>query len=293
MINFSKIFFVASFLLLCENAYAYSSPGSPTGYVTDFANIISDETQTTLENQLQEFSASTSIEIAIATVNSLDGDSVENYANELFREWGIGKEEYNNGILFLIAPNDRKTRIEVGYGLEGVMPDIQAGYIIDNIILPEFRNNNYDQGIILGTNAIINVVKGERFEYSGNNSNQKDYSDFLVVLFIMAFFVFQWIVALLASTKSWWLGGVLGVGVGFLISYILYQPAINFVFPMSLGVSGLLLDYSISKAYKKYLKRGGKKSPWKWGMGSGFGGGGSGGGFGGGSSGGGGASGSW
>jgi len=293
MKNFSRIFSILIIIGFYVSVYAYSSPGTPTGHITDFANVVSDKTQLMLENQLKEFSASTSIEIAVVTVNSLGGDSVENYSNELFREWGIGKKKYNNGILFLVSPNDRKTRIEVGYGLEGAMPDIQAGYIIDNIIVPEFKNSNYEQGIILGTNAILNVVKGERFEYSQNNLNEEDYTDILTIGFFLILFAFQWLLSLLASTKSWWLGGIFGVGAGFGLSYFFGLSEFNLIFVSILGLSGLILDYLVSRSYKKYLEKGGTKSAWNWGVGGRFGGGISGGGFGGGRSGGGGASGSW
>ena len=289
---FLRIFLVAFVFGFYGTVYAYSSPGMPTGYVTDFANIISDQTQAALENQLKDFSASTSIEIAVVTIKSLNGDSVENYANQLFREWGIGKKEYNNGILFLISPNDRKTRIEVGYGLEGAMPDIQAGYIIDNIIIPEFKNSNYEQGIILGTNAIIKVVSGEKFEVS-DNIDFDGFSGFAEIGFVVIFIAFQWLLSMLASTKSWWLGGVFGVGSAFALSYFWGLSEFPWTLVAILGGFGLILDYLVSRSYRNYLKKGGKKSAWNWGFGSGSGRGGSGGGFGGGGSGGGGASGSW
>lgn len=298
-----KIIILFSILFFYENVFAYSSPGNPVGFVTDFSNIISDQAESSLDIQLKNFSASTTIEIAVVTVNSLEGDSVENYANELFREWGIGKKEYNNGILFLIAPNERKARIEVGYGLEGIMPDIQAGYIMDNIIIPEFKNGNYEKGIIEGTNSIQSVVMGEEFDSVNSNFNQGELNKqtyfinlggFGLILIALAL---QGIISLLASTKSWWLGGVFGLMAGIGISYSFGFSSISWVLILVFSMSGLLFDYYISKSYKKYKRYGGKMSPIAWGFSRGVGGsggrGGGGGGFGGGSSGGGGASGSW
>ncbi len=292
----SFVILSAVFLSLNANVHAYSSPGSPSGYVNDFANIISDEVQVSLENQLEIFSASTSIEVAVVTVSSLGGDSVENYANELFREWGIGKQESNNGVLFLVALGDRKTRIEVGYGLEGIMPDIQAGYIVDNIIIPEFKKENYEGGIIQGTDAILKIVEGERFEIGTKSYSSDSIAVAFFVLFYLLIFSVQLIVSLLASTKSWWFGGIFGAAIGLLFSYSLEMSKYYLLPAIILGLSGLLFDYFISKSYKKYKKRGGKKSAWAWGgskISRGGSGGFGGGGFGGGSSGGGGASGSW
>lgn len=293
MKNLLRIFVVLCLFLACQSLLAYSFPGNPIGYVTDFANILSDDTELSLESRLESFAKETSIEIAVVTVNSLDGDSIENYANELFREWGVGKKEYNNGILFLVAPNERKVRIEVGYGLEGAMPDIQAGYIIDNIVVPAFKNGNYDSGVVEGVDATISVVQGEQFETKVNILDLLNNDGF--VFFAVFFFILlgQGLLALLASTRSWWLGGVFGVIAGFIIPPLFYSPDVEWVLVLVLGIFGLALDYYVSKSYKKYKNRGGKKSPWQWGSGGGFGGGSSGGGFGGGSSGGGGASGGW
>jgi uncharacterized protein len=152
--------------------FAYVSPGTHSGYVNDFANIISEDVENSIKNELQIFEASTTIELAVVTINSLDGDDITPFANNLFREWGIGKKDTNNGVLLLIAPNERKLRIEVGYGLEGVLTDLQSGYIIDNIITPEFKTGNYDQGIVSGVSAILQVVQGEVFDTSAVSGNK-------------------------------------------------------------------------------------------------------------------------
>ncbi|MBX9765264.1 TPM domain-containing protein, partial [Patescibacteria group bacterium] len=109
---------------------AYVSPGSPTGYVNDFAGALSEETETALNAELENFTKETGGEIAVAVVSSLGGDALESYANTLFREWGVGGKETNTGILFLVAVEDREVRIEVGYGYEGVVPDAYASRII-------------------------------------------------------------------------------------------------------------------------------------------------------------------
>src|SRR2546430_4392626 len=91
---------------------------SPQGYVTDAAGVLDPSSKAQLESHLAEFERQTSNEIAVATVPSLEGETIETYAVELFKRWGVGKKGKDNGILLLVAPNDRKVRIEVGYGLE-------------------------------------------------------------------------------------------------------------------------------------------------------------------------------
>ena len=96
------------FLGTCSFVFAYSSPGAPTGFVNDFAGILSAQTKTELEEGLKNFAAGGNPQIVVATVLTLNGDPIEDYANRLYREWGIGAKEKNNGVLFLIIPADRK-----------------------------------------------------------------------------------------------------------------------------------------------------------------------------------------
>ena len=145
---------LALLLLLPASVFAYTSPGSAEGYVTDFAGILSPETESTLEAELAQFTASTTIEVVVVTVNSLSDEDVAVYANELFREWGIGKKATDNGLLLLVAPNEREMRIEVGYGLERAVPDITAGRIVDDIITTAFKAEDYDGGVGAGVRAL-------------------------------------------------------------------------------------------------------------------------------------------
>lgn len=295
---------LALILLVPGSVFAYTSPGSPEGYVTDFAEILSPETESMLESELVEFTASTTIEIAVVTVNSLDGDDVATYANELFREWGIGKKETNNGLLLLVAPNERELRIEVGYGLEGVVPDITAGQIIDDIITPAFKLGDYDGGVTAGVQVLERVAEGEVFISPTKDTHRSD--DLIEVIFGVGIFgmtgiifLFQFLMflaAIFSRSKSWWFGGVVGVGLGVFLFYLTDLLLVGVVGAVVLGGLGALYDYFVSKVYKEHVDHG-LTPPWYIGggrSGSGWGGGSSGGGgFSGGSSGGGGASGSW
>ncbi|MGE3958415.1 MAG: YgcG family protein [Vicinamibacterales bacterium] len=132
---------------------------TPTGKVNDFANVLPAPDRTTLEAQLADLERTTSVEVAIVTVPSLDGRTIENYATALFNTWGIGKKGRDNGVLILVSIQDRTMRIEVGYGLEGVLPDGLAGSVIRELFRPKFRNGDYRGGIVDGTTRIIDIVR--------------------------------------------------------------------------------------------------------------------------------------
>lgn len=283
-------------LLLCigiaPSAFAYSSPGSPTGYVNDFANVLQPEEKTALEAHLSAFNASSTNEITVVTVSTIGDDYIENYALKLFEEWGIGTKTNNNGVLLLVSSADRQLRIEVGYGLEGALPDSVADRIIRNDMVPLLREEKYGESIARGVDSIIAATQGE---YAADESSMNFSMDSVMPYLVGAFFVLQWLLAIVARTKSWWFGGVIGLGIGVVASSLLGWWFLGGLFS-TLGfiLVGLLLDFLISRAYRESVAKG-STPPW-WsggsgGMGSGRGGGF--GGFGGGRSGGGGASGRW
>jgi len=149
---------VAGWLLAVGLAFGQSSLPKPSGHVNDFAALLDAPARLALEQRLTDVEATTSSEIAVATVKSLDGMSVEEYANRLFKQWGVGQQKTDNGVLVLVAPNEREMRIEVGYGLEGVLPDGLAGEIRDQQFLPRFRDDDYAGGITAGVNRIADIV---------------------------------------------------------------------------------------------------------------------------------------
>lgn len=276
---------------LANQALAYSSPGQPTGYVNDFGHVLSASTVQTLDAELAQFEASTSNQIAVVTVPDMGGDYVENYAVKLYQDWGIGKKDKDNGVLLLLAIQEHKIRIEVGYGLEGALPDSVAQSIINNDLTPNLKAGKFDEGVTAATHDIMAATQNEYVGAGETKSGRGiNYEAVIFVVFIML----QWIGAVLARSKSWWGGGivgaVLGLGIwgffGLLVGWGLGIVA-------GLTLIGLLFDFVVSKAFST-SKASGTRPPW-WIGGGGFGGGRGGGfgGFGGGSSGGGGASGSW
>jgi uncharacterized protein len=170
-----------------------SFPAS-AGRVNDFAGVLDTTTKTQIETIIREAERITSAQMAVATVSSLEGMSVEEYANRLFHEWGIGKKALDNGVLVLVAPNERKVRIEVGYGLEPLLPDGLAGEIIRTEILPRFRENDYAGGTLAAITRIAGIVQrghvltsDERRQYEQRESSSDQPPMFLMIPFFGLF----------------------------------------------------------------------------------------------------------
>jgi len=132
-----------------------------TGRVVDSANILDSSTLSALNDQLEAHEADTSNQIVVATVPSLQGYDIAEFGIGLASHWQIGTAEDDNGVVLLIAPNERKVRIDVGYGLEGALPDALAGDIIRKRILPSFREDAFADGVKNGVDSIIQAIKGE------------------------------------------------------------------------------------------------------------------------------------
>jgi len=283
----SLIFSIALLAVFSNTALAFYSLGKPTGFVNDYTNTLTAQEKQNLENKLSNFEKETSNEISIAIIPSLKEDNIENFAVKLFEEWGIGKKGEDNGVLVLVAMEDRKMRIEVGYGLEGDLTDAQSYWIINNEMKPAFREGKFYEGLDSATNKIIDATKGVEIP---SDKESKSYS--AMDLFWVLSFVFLWVSSILARSKSWWLGGVFGAIAGVIIGFVKYSLIIGGVATGILIPIGLLFDYFVSKKYIKSKAAG--HIPWYIGGGRGGRGGGSGfSGFGGGMSGGGGSSGSW
>lgn len=158
--------------------YANHIP-APTGYVNDFAGVLTADQKNNLENSLRAFEQNSSNEIAIALVQSLNEDSIENFTVKTFEEWKIGKKGKDNGVLFLAAINDRKMRIEIGYGAEPYLTDGEAGEIIRNVISPEFKKEDYYEGISKGLEEIKNKLTSNQVNKEQTNVSLSEASDIL------------------------------------------------------------------------------------------------------------------
>ncbi len=149
-------------LALAVPLAAQAQPAVPalTGRVVDRADVLSPETERVLTALFAEHERATSNQIVVLTVPSLEGDSVEGFALRVFDAWGLGQADRDNGVLLLIARDDREMRIEVGYGLEGALTDAEAGRIIRSEFVPAFRNGDYDGGTLAGAEAVIGTIEG-------------------------------------------------------------------------------------------------------------------------------------
>jgi uncharacterized protein len=132
-----------------------------TGRVVDQAGILSPGAEQTLSAELEAHERSTSQQVVVATIASLEGSDIAEYGVELGRAWGIGQKDKNTGVILLVAPNERAVRIEVGYGLEGTLTDATSRLIIENAILPQFRAGNMEAGILAGARSILGVLRGD------------------------------------------------------------------------------------------------------------------------------------
>ncbi len=148
--------------LLLGPAYSAVSIPKPEGWVTDQAGLLDASTRGRLERLLTELERKSGVEIAVATLPTLGGRSVEEAAVELFQAWGIGKKGKDEGVLLLVAPKERKIRIEVGYGLEGTIPDGLAGEIIRETITPRFRQGRFAEGVETGVRQIVETIARQK-----------------------------------------------------------------------------------------------------------------------------------
>ncbi len=161
-------------------------------WMTDLTNTLKSSQLQDLNGRLKIYEDSTSNQLVGLMINTLDNYPLEYYSEETATQNKIGTKKNDNGVLLLVVKDDRKVRIEVGYGLEGALPDALSSSIIRNVIVPEFRNNNYYAGISEGVNAIIKTIAGEYKEVK-KDSNKKPFGGSFVILLFVLFFIMSMI----------------------------------------------------------------------------------------------------
>lgn len=203
----------------------------PIGYVNDFANVIPDKDEIEISQLIYELKQKTKgVEIAVVTIESIAPLTIEEYAVRLYEKWGIGKKGVDNGVLVLLAIKERKMRIEVGYGLEGVLPDGKCGEIRDRFMIPYFKQGEFGKGVVYGTVAIIQIVVDEYnvqlkgckgYSYSRQREYEPSYSPLQILLFLLLILLFGKVLSFplaLLSGGYWYRGGgsvIGGFGGGF------------------------------------------------------------------------------
>jgi uncharacterized protein len=291
----AALWLAVSLLSLTPNTAAAQDYPRPVGLVNDFAGVLSPGTSYSIGSRLVALAKETGAEVALVTVNNLSGYSIEQYAVGLFESWGIGKSGTDNGVLLLLALNERKVKIEVGYGLEGIITDGRAGRILDNDVVPYLRKGDYDTALENGIADIEQYIRdGTPPTIVEENPVQKAIDNFRLPpqVIIVAGIMTIYVLGFMARTKSIWLGGIWGVILGIILGFGFGRVLYMFLLAFGLGIFGLILDIILSANYRGRSSSG---LPTGWfSSGGGFRGSGGGfGGFGGGRSGGGGASRGW
>ncbi|WP_290433676.1 TPM domain-containing protein [Aeromonas caviae] len=177
-------------LLLCATAL-HAAPDFPalTGRVVDEANLMSRKQAHQLAQQLAVFEKRSGVQLVVVSIDTLAGDTIEEYGYQLGRHWGIGQKGKNNGVLLIIAQDERKVRIEVGYGLEGALPDAIAANIIQTRILPAFKRGDMVAGILAGSQGIMQALAGEYQPVDNTSNADKQGGPWLFILVVIAMIV--------------------------------------------------------------------------------------------------------
>ncbi|MFC4170694.1 TPM domain-containing protein [Microvirga sp. GCM10011540] len=168
--------FIALLLLLVPAAALAQSFPALTGRVVDAAGLLTPDQRAALEAKLKAYEDKTSDQVVVATLRSLDGLTIEDYGNRLFRHWRLGQADKDNGALLLVAPNERKVRIEVGYGLEGALTDALSRVIITTAVAPQFQKGDFAAGIDAGVDAMLSILTGDAEEWHRRAEIREDRS---------------------------------------------------------------------------------------------------------------------
>lgn len=175
-------------ILFCANFFALEIPRL-TSPVVDNAKIMSESKRQELEQFLLSLDKNSSAQIAVLTIPSLKGESLEEYSIRVAREWGLGNAEDSKGVLLLIAFDEKKIRIETGYGVEGDLTDAKCGMIIRNVIAPNFQNGKYSEGIIKGAKAIAKIIAPDAQISSDAEIEDASETDPIAIIAMAIFFM--------------------------------------------------------------------------------------------------------
>jgi uncharacterized protein len=262
-----------------------------SGRVNDYAGMLSPEAASRLEQKLATFERDQTTQIVVLTIPSLQGDDIDQFTIRVADMWKIGQKGSDNGVLLVLARDEQKVRIEVGMGLQGVLPDITAGRIIRDVMRPHLKAGNFDQGIAAGVNGIIAATKGEFKSPPEERKNRSRHNGSSTLL---TFLIFTGVASVALGSISRFLGGLAGA-VGLPLAAGLSFSGLGLGLLLLLGAVGLVAGFLLS-TLSRFGHNGGLGGGGFYG-GGGFGGGfgGGGGGFSGGGGGfdGGGASGDW
>jgi len=286
----SPILAVLACILVTASAVVALEVPYLSGRVNDQANMLDDAFEGQLEERLRLLEEETGAQVAVLTIPSLEGDPLEDFSMRVVETWKLGRADTDDGVLILIARDERRMRIEVGYGLEGVLTDAQSGRIIDGLMAPRFREGDFDGGVSAAVEAVSSAIRGEPVDFPEKQSRSTGVNpaSFIFLLIFGLPFIGT---ALTARGAAGWIVGI------FLIPFFFVFPAA--IFGLMIGKISAIAWTIAFPALRLILPKStggtGSRGGTFWGPFIGGGGGFSGGGFsgGGGSFGGGGASGGW
>lgn len=237
------IFTFLTFVLFIINVEALVDPMS-NFYVNDYANILSEETENEIQSMSVQLSHTDGTQMVVVTVEDLEGLSVEEYANQLFNKFGIGEADSDNGLLILVSRDDRKIRVEVGYGLEGVINDGKAGRYLDAYAVPYLKNDEWDKGIFNVYNALYKEIVTQnnlQLEYTEPTGELEESEDSIHVFMMFSLFI-GYIIGTFIRATSFKEGGlkkiVILIGaviVIFIVNFLIGLLA-NIIFAFALGI---------------------------------------------------------
>ena len=208
--------FILLLMLMPVAASALEVPALK-GRVNDYADMISPETEKALEEKLKAFEESDSTQVVILTVDSLEGDSLEDFSIRVAEKWKIGQAKKDNGVIFTVVKTYKLMRIEVGRGLEGVLTDLLAGRILDNIVKPKFRAGDFDGGFTDGTGAIIEACRGE-FKGDGSTASAESGGTSETLIYIICFILY-FVIIVTAGISKLLSGGIGAVSLPAIIHF--------------------------------------------------------------------------
>jgi len=241
---FGKIIIAVLFCLLALPiiATALEAP-QLKGRVNDTASMLSAGAASILEQKLAQFERETSNQVAILTIPTLEGDDIDQFSIRVAENWKLGQKGKDNGVLLVLAKAERKVRIEVGMGLQGVLPDVTASKIIREVMRPHLKNNNFDQGISAAVDSIIAATKGEFKADPGARKHGKKKSD-AIITFLLGVML-AGVIALVAASKSPVISSLVG-GAGMPLAALAAFSGIGIVTLGLLTVAGLVGGYLLS-----------------------------------------------
>ena len=207
------LFVVLGAVLVSRGIAAEVMPPSPKQYFNDYAQVVSTTVAGQLNQKLENFEKETSSQIVVAIFQKLETDSsLDDYCYRIFQNWKVGQKGKNNGAVLFVFVQDRKMRIQTGYGLEGALPDALCKQIIDNELKPHFRNRDFDGGLSAGVNSMIKATRGEykgtgRTVAAQSRGNSNSFDAILPIILPFGFFGLVILVLLMASNRRGrWIG---------------------------------------------------------------------------------------